>query len=574
MLEGVQRLLRSNSKHVRIPACNAALIILEMDRGFGCQIVDQLIASLTLDDDGYGENGSANGWVDKVLARIMVDHPQEIDNRIQHALKTADEEVQSALFGAYERVLRPDRWDDDGVIARVDATAAQRIAFGRFIEALTLPVTRPILTKAIWFLRTSATRFPQLLEEHAETLLGAAALISAELDVKDSPISNLEIKPDPLRALQQFSRRTGLNHALNDVVAALGSVAARKPQSVGRSVLQTLEALDDRHDRLKAALLKCIAAMAVDTAALPRLLPAFYDAMTSQSTLDRGAAARAYAAFASRAPDDLPSLVHEGFLLLLADPFVLVHSSALEALGEVSLPGQYTARARELALALAVAYYKSPSDDHVFAQCLTALLDLWWQGGEMPESIRRLAVLGVGRMSPSTGLEFVKQHGEQLRGDKGLPPLLLALLGAPDATEGDVEFLVSKLGELPRGDLLKVAADIPRIAKDCLLRNVDATDHFLLMLTEAGAWDAAVEISRDATALLSDTTWDRPRKLRSSARQLAAEIEAAAASRNTEHMAELSRRWTEIANQIRQDDEAHENRRNPLFGLPLSNPGE
>jgi hypothetical protein len=177
-------------------------------------------------------------------------------------------------------------------------------------------------------------------------------------------------------------------------------------------------------------------------------------------------------------------------------------------------------------------------------------------------------------MSPSTGLEFVKQHGEQLRGDKGLPPLLLALLGAPDATEGDVEFLVSKLGELPRGDLLKVAADIPRIAKDCLLRNVDATDHFLLMLTEAGAWDAAVEISRDATALLSDTTWDRPRKLRSSARQLAAEIEAAAASRNTEHMAELSRRWTEIANQIRQDDEAHENRRNPLFGLPLSNPGE
>src|SRR3974390_980535 len=65
----------------------------------------------------------------------------------------------------------------------------------------------------------------------------------------------------------------------------------------------------------------------------------------------RSSAARGYAAFAGRTPDDLPSLVHEGFLLLLADPFVVVHSSALEALGEVSLPGQSTARARDLALA-------------------------------------------------------------------------------------------------------------------------------------------------------------------------------------------------------------------------------
>jgi len=52
MLGGVQRLLRDNSKHVRIPACNGALIIIEVDPRWSARTVTDRRSAMAVGDQG------------------------------------------------------------------------------------------------------------------------------------------------------------------------------------------------------------------------------------------------------------------------------------------------------------------------------------------------------------------------------------------------------------------------------------------------------------------------------------------------------------------------------------------
>lgn len=351
----VRELLSVQAKHVRIEACNGILAIAKTDPGFGLQIIDDLIDSLCLADDDFGENGSAESWAQRALARIMMDHPEKVDERIQQRIWSAREDVQSALFGIYDWVLRPADLDESKE-AGTDVESAHRLAYQRFVEVLARRTSGKTLTTAIWFLRDYATRFPDLLERHAETLLGAAALIAADLEAPYSQLLDLDVRPDVLKSIEEQGRRLGMSNALDALAKVIGVAAARKPASVGSLVVQTFESLDDTHSQLKAALVTCLGTMAGCKPSLPMALPPLYQAMTSQAVLVRGAAAESYASFAGTSADDLPSLVHESFLLLLRDPFVYVHSRAVACLLQVSLPSAYLARVKAAVLNLVIVY--------------------------------------------------------------------------------------------------------------------------------------------------------------------------------------------------------------------------
>ena len=259
-----------------------------------------------------------------------------------------------------------------------DITTAHEIAMQRLVESLTRPVPHEVLFEAVHLLRRCPAEYPTLMAQHADALLGAAALIAAELDVPDSPVSALAIAPDPVELVQEVGHRQCISQALDALVEGIGFLAGRYPRSVGASVLTTFDALEDRHERLRAALMKCVGSMAGNPATLPSLLPALYEAMTSQSALVRGAAAEAYAVFAAHDSEDLPALVHQEFLLLLTDPYVYVHSCALEALSETPMPQAYTPRVRRRVL-------NSRRHTTIVAQKIKFLLGPWncyWTYGQ------------------------------------------------------------------------------------------------------------------------------------------------------------------------------------------------
>src|SRR5580704_696591 len=332
--------LHSPVKHFRIQACHAISLILQVNPSFGPKVIDEMIGSLGLPDDHYGEDGAAEDKVASTLAEIMVHYPEQVDARIQAEMKAGADEVQSTLFEVYERMLRTEfELDPSSPPPR-----AVEISFQRFVDVLSNRDGNDFLLKAIWFLRHEGLHFPDLFEKHAETLLGAAALIAGDLEAPESPLLDLSLTPDPLKPLQTQARRDMLKTALDAILEPIGVMAGRKPESLGRALLTTLEALGDEHDYFKAGLVQSLGHMGASPSASKRVLPALYQAMTSQSVRVRAAGAEAYGHIAGENADDLPALVHETFGLLLTDSYVMVHSTAIDALRKVDVPKSFLPR--------------------------------------------------------------------------------------------------------------------------------------------------------------------------------------------------------------------------------------
>jgi hypothetical protein len=83
VLSAIRNLLRNQNKHPRIEACNSISILDGTDPTFGLNVINDLIDSLGLPDDPYGEHSSGESQVTSVLAQIMQYHPQSVDRAIQ-----------------------------------------------------------------------------------------------------------------------------------------------------------------------------------------------------------------------------------------------------------------------------------------------------------------------------------------------------------------------------------------------------------------------------------------------------------------------------------------------------------
>ncbi len=515
VLTAVREQLQSPVKHFRIDACHAIALILQDQPSFGLKVIDDLIQSLALPDDHYGEDGSAEGNVASTLADIMVHYPQQVDERIQSEMKASSEDLRSTLFEVYERMSRTEFELDPSS----PAPRALEICFQRFVEVLSNRDENELLLKAIWFLRHEALGFPELFEKHAETLLGAAALIAGDLEAPESPLLDLSLTPDPLKSIEKQGRRQMLNTALDAVLQPIGLKAGTKPESLGSLLLTTFEAIGDAHDYFKAGLVQSLGHMGTSPPASKLVLPPIYQAMTSQSVRVRAAAAEAYGHIAEQNPDDLPALLHETFVLLLTDSYVMVHSTAIDALRKVDVPKSFLPRVSVALSALIATYHRSRSDDRLLSYCLERFLELLPSEKRSPLDPTTgkgiLTILGNMRTDPAA--RFVADSGYYLRGVPAYGNLLIKLLSEPRLSDYVVEHLIEELALVDAPEIRSIAADFPAAAKIREQAGDRLTEDLLQILTSAGAWSVAAEIANDSTNRITDTTWDRPRKLRAEA---------------------------------------------------------
>ena len=573
VLPAIQDHLRQPEKYVRIRACHAISRILQLDTAFGTKVVDDLIRSLALPDDPYGHYGAAEHNVAHTLADIMVNHPELVDARIQAEMQTVSEDERSELFAVYERILRMDFQDDR--TSYLPPPRAVQISYQRFVEVLSQRAENELLQKAIWFLRHESLRFLDVLEHHAETLLGAAALIAADLEVPQSPLADLSLTPDPLRQLEAQGRRQTLYTTLEAVLKPIGALAGKKPDSIGTLLLKTFDGLGDEHRYLKAGLVRALGHMAASPAASKLVLPALYQAMTSQSPMVRAASAEAYGKMAENDPDDLPSLVHETFLLLLVDPYVVVHTAAIDALQTIDIPAQFSQRVLAGLATIIGAYDKSHSDDHLLAESLEQFLGLRAQGNRSPiDAATGKRVLTIlANMKVYESARFIAHNGRYLRGIAGYGQLVLKLLGDADLDDYQVDDLVDELSHVDRAEILATANSFRAVAATRAQAGQRRAEEFIEILTNAGVWSVASEIALDSAERFDDTIWDRPAKLRTKSLHTATALEQAAAEADSDRVIQLAEQWRSLEKAIKEDDEQNKKRRDPLFGIPIPDKG-
>jgi hypothetical protein len=297
-------------------------------------------------------------------------------------------------------------------------------------------------------------------------LLGAAALIAADLEAPQSPLADLSLKPDLLRQLEAQGRRQTLYTTFQAILEPIGALAGKKPDSIGKLLLKTFDGLGDEHRYLKAGLVRALGRMGVAPAASQLVLPALYQAMTSQSPMVRAASAEAYGRIAENGADDLPSLVHDTFLLLLFDPYVVVHSAAVHALQRVDIPAQFSQRVLTGVVTIIGAYEKSHSDDHLLAECLEQFLGLRAQKKRSLDAATGKRVLAIlDNMKTDETARFVGHNGCYLRAVVGYGQMLLKLLGDPTLDDYQVDDLVDELRHLDRAEILANANSFRAVAR-------------------------------------------------------------------------------------------------------------
>lgn len=553
-------LLTSRRKDDRIDACEALMSITDIHSSAGLELAPALISSLQWPDDVY-DRGSAAHAVKRVLANTMRDLAEETDAVVSEAMKTADEPTRATLLGVYIQFLKP-RWRG-GIRKR---TKSDPIAFRRILRVFLDRQPAESLVAAADFLNHGAKQYSDVLAEESETLLGAAAMLSEALANKYSPI--LDPRPSFERAMEAELNETRLRTALNGVIHALGYAIDYEPEAVGRRVTSTISGLGSSYPELRASLLESLGALG-NKPASAQALPTLYSALTDSDQRVRAAAAELYGSLTKRSePDDFPRLLHETFLVLLRDPFLIVHRTTVRALHADSIPPDLHRNALQLVGRVLISNLREHINARFISDCINEYLILTEKAGIESRYVLKRIVELMERIPAKDAAEVVYENW-RIREAPNFADLVVRLLQVDTVPEYHLETLDEALETLPDSDLQRHATVLRDIGIQRIQRSPYEAIDFTRILARCGAWEEARLVVRAIVNQTPDTKAEKPRKLRFRVLECAVEIEAAAARKDYTAIATAASDWKAIVQEIQTDDEQNAEARRPFPGLPI-----
>ena len=490
---------------------------------------------------------SAAHAVERTLANTMRDLAEETDAVVSEAMKTADGPTRAALLGVYTEFLRP-RWRGE----LRNRTKSDPIAFRRILRVFLDRQPDESLIAATDFLHYGAKKYSDLLAADLETLLGAAAILSESLAAKYSPI--LDPRPSFERAMEAELNEIRFRTALNGVIQALGYAIDYQPEQVGRQVTSTISGLGSLYPELRANLLKCLGALGGKPASA-QALPTLYSALTDSDQRVRAAAAELYGNH-SNDPNLTISLeiLHETFLVLLRDPFLIVHRTAVRALNADLIAPDLHRITLDLVGRILISNLQEHFNGRFISDCINEYLVLAkMAGSESRYVLQRIVELMEG-VSAKDAAEVIYENW-RIREAPNFADLVIRALQVESVPDYYLETLDEALEALPDSDLQRHATVLRDIGIERVRRSpYDALD-FTRILARCGAWEEARLVVRAIVNQTLNTKAEKPRKLRFRAIECAVEIEAAAARKDYTAIATSASDWKAIVQEIQKDDE-------------------
>jgi hypothetical protein len=243
--------------------------------------------------------------------------------------------------------------------------------------------------------------------------------------------------------------------------------------------------------------------------------------------------------------------VYEAFTLLLFDPFVIVHQSAVEALERLHLPAALDGDARRALATLIHAYHTSRDNDRFLLRCIRLYLRRYAAAEGNPREVGRVIVAILEPLA----FDVLAPELRGLRHDLGEVPefaaLVVRLLAHRAAHEIHEEDLMATLGALPAEAIQLHRTKIAEVPTQATRRMYAA--HLVEVLTRAGAWDEAVQVNESVYAGIPATTEHRPQKLYATLDCLATRFEQALARGQLEEVPRIAARWRSTQTEIDED---------------------
>lgn len=368
-----------------------------------CEIVDKLISEtsptrigaaveilLATDDDALLERHARSIFAKLMRRRILLPgeqrdsgvlyylregasrcleyFPEETDSIIRSFLADNDDTGRAEAYRTYRSVLKP-RYGEATKVG-----TAERIAFKRLLWAA---VESPDdgMHDAGQFFRYSWEEFAELAVEHFDDLIGAAATLSERYEAVGSE-HPLELPDNPLSQMERGNKRA----AIDGLQGALIGWAAVGAKSKGREgieeFLDLYRRLPEGQTQMRGNMITHVSKLLTGVESLTIVLSDWYRALMDESVLVRASAVKAWEYVPYELVKNFPDLFFEAFSVLLTDPYVIVHRSAVHSLRRRSFPEEKRGLIKFGLYNLIVDYAKGNKQEDFVVDCIDAFSSL------------------------------------------------------------------------------------------------------------------------------------------------------------------------------------------------------
>jgi len=481
------------------------------------------------------------------LASAFLAAPDLADEELMRQFESASDEGEGRVAGVYEHVLRLARRTRDTPLVVGPAHTHAFVVAIRRLAALSATSDNSEVTQQV----LSAFRHPSAALAPAakaamDVLLGTAAVLDSKLQ---APEPSILAPPHPLAEMEKANRRSNLWY----LRAALLELAIHGTLADAEGLARFEAFLSQRGllgDTFEAAIVREIAPVLATSAGLKTMLPYLYGAMVGASVAGRAAAADALKDIGSRRFADLPDLVADSLVLMLFDPYVIVHKAAVQALGRLRLQAHFH-RVVVAALENLIVAYRGGNDPEFLLECIEAKVTTLRGEGPLPEVQGQILLALIAELEPSvllrSGHWFFLREFQHL---DGWAALVLGWVGQC-REDYELEHALELVADLPPGACApQVPAILQAVATDPT--NLQLCSTFVELLTRDRAWLGATQVAALHVAAFPDTVRERARRMQAQQLERRVRFEYLISESQLEEALALGETWMQADDELAQ----------------------
>jgi len=310
---------------------------------------------------GERRDSSVLYYLREAASKCLGRFPEETDKIIQSFLADNNDIGRKEAHRTYDSVLRH-RYKE-----KIQIGTAQRLAFRRLLWAA---VERSdSMDDAGQFFRHSWDEFAQLAVEHFDDLVGAAATLSEKYDQVGTEHS-LVLADNVLAQMERSNKRTAINSLQGALIewAAVGA-KSKGPEGI-EQFLELYRKLPDVQTQMRGNMIAHVSKLLTGVESLKLVLSDWYRALMDESTLVRACAVKAWEDVPYGLVKNFPDLFFEAFSVLLTDPYVIVHRSAVHSLRRRSFPEEKRSLIKQGLWNLIIYYSQESKQEDFVVDCI------------------------------------------------------------------------------------------------------------------------------------------------------------------------------------------------------------
>ncbi|SFA93450.1 hypothetical protein SAMN03159496_01016 [Rhizobium sp. NFR07] len=279
-----------------------------------------------------GRNSEVLFYLREAASECFRRSPNEADSIIQSFLKDNDDTGKQEAIRVYRTAFRHSYRENPQI------GEPQKIAFRRLLWAA-VDEAETTMNEAGQFFRHAQDEYAALAVEHLDELIGAAATLSQRYDSIGTS-NQLESSGNWLAQMERQNSRSAIDN-LQGALIKWAAIGARFKGKDGVDDFLTLyRHLPESQTQMRGNMMVHVSELLSGVDSLNAVLSDWYRALMDESALVRASAVQAWEGIPLGLRDNFPDLFFQAISVLLTDPYVIVHKSAVRALARRSFPAE------------------------------------------------------------------------------------------------------------------------------------------------------------------------------------------------------------------------------------------